>query len=277
MKVSVGISVADLIPVHKALLEKIISLVIRSEKTTMFQKLAIGDILPSFKKSGVNGIELLISFNTSDEDLIQIKKIIGKYGLPVMSIHQSLKSFFNIDFSEIERLCDIANTFSAKVVVLHTEALGKRLFDNNFTDNLKALQKKYQVIFGLENVPKSPLSRRNSFVWKGDEFASVIKNANLNITLDTTHFGQVGEDICKFYLENQERIVNIHISDYRKDWINTVLSLEKGTHLSLGKGELPINKFLTLLKKTKYKGLITMEINSTLDEIVKSAATISNY
>jgi sugar phosphate isomerase/epimerase len=71
-------------------------------------------------------------------------------------------------------------------------------------------------------------------------------------------------------------IVNIHLSDYKMNFLNNPLMLTYGTHLSLGKGRLPIIQFLKILKDTRYNGIITMEINATLPEILRSARIIKS-
>lgn len=114
-------------------------------------------------------------------------------------------------------------------------------------------------------------------MYKGNEFSQAIEMSGLSMTFDITHLGQTGEDICEFYKKNKEKIVNIHISDYKKSWLNRVLMLANGTHLPLGKGELKINEFLKILKETKYQGSVTMEINGDLETLCQNAKLIKDY
>lgn len=276
MSISAWVSVSDLVTVKKTFLEKIIHDLLKGEKSKMFATQPLNDIFPALKNAGVNGLELLVQINTSNENIEEVKQIVKKYQLPVLSIHQSLDSYSNISSREIERLCKIANLFSAKIIVLHSNALRRRLFDEMFILTLKKLQKKHSVIFGIENMPKSPFSLNSDYTWKEKEFTSVCNKAGLSVTFDTTHLAQAGYDICKFYMVNKEKIVDIHLSDFKKHWLNSKLLLQNGTHLALEEGELPIAKFLRLLKETNYSGLITMEINSNLKGLCKSAQIIKN-
>lgn len=274
MKISVWINASDLVSIKKTLLERFIGTIMRDEKRHIYKTQTIASILKSLRASGVDGLELLIPLLTSDQNIKEIKSISKKYNMPVLSVHHSSDSFYNISLKEIVRLCAIANDLCARVVVLHINVLGNRLFDNNFIKELKELQKKYKITFGIENMPKTPFSFYKTYFSKGDDFSSVIKKADINITFDTTHLAQVGEDICKFYIKNKEGIVNIHLSNYRKHWLNTHLLLHHHTHLSLKEGELPILKFLKILKKENYQGLITMEINSDIEGLCESAKMI---
>lgn len=274
MKISLYIQVSDLIPAKKTLIEKMNNFFIKDPKHDMFRMQSTDYIFRSLTKAGVNGLELIFPPNPSDNTIKKIKEIIKKYNLRVFSIHQSNNNFYKIGISEIEKLCKIANDFSAKIIVLHVNALGKNIFNNNFLSDLKKLQEKYAVALGIENMPKSPLNFNETYTYKGEEFSSTIKKTGLFITLDTTHLAQVNEDICDFYIKNKNKIINLHLSDYKKHWLNRNLLLANNTHLPLGKGELPMIKFLKILKKENYQGIITMEINSDIEGVCASTQFI---
>ncbi len=275
MKLSVWVFVSDLVVTRQTKFEKIVSLF--DKKYTMFQTLPHYNIFQSLKQAGVDGLELLIPSYASDKNIEDIKGIVNKNKIPVFSIHQSLSNINSITLAEIEKLCSIANTFTATVVVLHSGTLKEKLFDPKFIYNLKHLQRKYNIIFGIENMEKMPLLSSKLYTYKGNEFSSAVNEAGLSITFDTTHLGQVGEDIIQFYLANKEKIINIHISDCKNDWLNRHVFLHKSTHLPLGYGDLPIKDFLKILKNERYKGIITMETNANLEQICESAKIIKTY
>lgn len=273
MKISLYTRISDLIPVKETFLDHVNDFLFSDQKRKMFKIHSLDSIFPPLKKAGVEGLELVIPTHLSEDNIKTIKQISQKYGLKIFSIHQSHDTYLAIDSAEIERMCKVAKTFSASVIVLHINALGKKISEQIFLTKLKNLQKKYDVVFAIENVSKSPFSFAKE-VYKGQEFGQAVKISNLAITFDTTHLGQADEDICMFYNKNKNKIVNIHISDYIKNWYNRKLYLTIGTHLALGKGELPILKFLKLLKKENYHGLITMEVNSDLQGLCESARII---
>jgi sugar phosphate isomerase/epimerase len=275
MKVSAWLTVSDLVPMRKTLLEKAYETVLERDKVALYNSRPIQEIIAGFKQAGINGIELLVPKLTSDENIRDIKIILDKYIMPVFSIHQSLNSFRNISFHEIERLCHIANTFSATVIVLHASALTKKLFDAGFITELKNLQKKYQITFGIENMPKSLFTVKQTVTFDGNEFSRLLSQNGLSITLDVTHLAQAGEDIIQFYLKNKKNIVNIHLSDYKKHWLNRRLLLQSYTHLPLLHGELPVKRFLQTLKQEKYNGLITMEIDTNFEGLCECARIIN--
>ena len=274
MNVSVWVTVSDLVATRHTPMEMAIGLFDKKQK--MFHALPHDEIFHSLKKSGVDGMELLIPLYTSDKNIKEVKEIVRKNTIPILSIHQSLSHMSTISLYEIQRLCQIANIFSASVIVLHSGTLGKKLLDSDFIHSLKKLQKKHAVTFGIENMSQMPLPAA-SYTYKGEEFSSLLKKTGLSITFDTTHLGQTGGNIIPFYMTNKEKIVNIHLSDYKRTWLNAYLLFQDHTHMPLGKGELPIESLLKLLKKDCYKGLITMEINAHLTQLCESAKMIKGY
>ena len=274
MKISMWVTVSDLVDVRQTVIEKIID--IFDKKHTAFQSYSHDHTFRLLKKAGIDGMELLIPLHTSDKNITDVMKIMDRYNIPVFSIHQSLSNQNRISYRDIQRLCMVAQKFRASVVVLHSGTLGTKLFDTEFVNSLKSLQKKYRVIFGIENMDKSFLPAE-SFTYNGDDFASIVKKMGFFMTFDTTHLAQVGENIIDFYRANKKRIINIHLSNYKEKWLGKYLLPQMYTHLSLKDGELPMKKFLAMLKKENYKGLVTMETNSNLDELCESARFINKY
>lgn len=245
-------------------------------KQNIFSKNDPKDVLTFLKKSGVNGIELLVSSNTTSEEVDAIKKILKNLNLQTFSVHQSVSKLFSIGIGEIEFLFKVASQLSAEVVVLHLSVVGNKIFDKKYVRALKELEKKYRIKIGMENSPLNPLWLLRTYSWREKEFLEILNKTKFNITLDTTHLAQIGKNIIQFYLNNKDKIVNIHLSDYRKNLLNNPFMLTKDTHLPLEEGNLPIKLFLNTLRENKYKGVITMEINGSIEKLKRSAEIISD-
>jgi len=273
MKLSAWVSISDLLPNKKNgfgefIFDKFI-------KQKLFTKYNQKDVLLALKKSGVNGIELLSTSNVTDQDIQKVQKMLKELGLAVFSVHQSISTLFNIGIQEIEGLFQIANKLKAGVIVLHINVIGNQIFHNDYVQSLKNLQRKYKIKIGMENSPISPLTFFNKNTWDEDKFSNLIKEKEFNITFDTTHLAQTGKNIVDFYENNKDRIVNIHLSDYKMNILNKYLLLANGTHLPLGKGTSPIKQLLNAMKQTNYSGVITMEISGTLQNLCASARFIT--
>lgn len=234
------------------------------------------EVFRAWKEAGVEGVEFIVASNPTEAKIKKAQRIFKENDVTVLSIHQFLTALFKISLPEIIGLFDVAKIFSAKIIVLHLEAIGNKIFDREFVSILKKLEQKYGITIGIENSPKHPFTFHKPYAWKEREFSSVVSTNELHITLDTTHLAQTGRDIIAFYKQNKNHIVNIHLSDFKKTFVGNRLLLTKGQHLPLGKGDLAIKEFLQTLKDTNYKGLITMEIDSTLEGLCQSARLIKS-
>ncbi|MDP3052094.1 MAG: sugar phosphate isomerase/epimerase, partial [bacterium] len=121
---------------------------------------------------------------------------------------------------------------------------------------------------GLENGIKDIFTSFKTYCYEERRRAEIASSTGLALTFDTTHLAHAGGDIINFYRQNKEKIINIHLSDYKSVFFNRFFP--SGLHLPLGEGELPLEEFLKILKEDNYSGILTLEINSGLKGIKKS-------
>ena len=134
----------------------------------LFNKNNVKQVFDSLKKSGVDGIELLVSSNATESDIQKTKMILKQNSIPILSVHQSLTTLFDISITEVTNLANITRLLSAKILVLHLSALGDKIFDAKHVHALHALEKQYKISIGIENNPKHPLSYLRRYTWKGE-------------------------------------------------------------------------------------------------------------
>jgi sugar phosphate isomerase/epimerase len=270
MRLSLWLFFTNLLPSSRSFVEKHVIDRLSSSTNAIFTQKPLDTILSTFKNAGIDGIELSMPTTVTDSQLLEVKQLLLRQKLPVLSIHQPLRNVFELSLQTAESLCKIANFYNCKVVVLHSDSIGSDFLNKHYISQLKRLEKKYSISFCIENMPYSPFSFFKRYTWEQHEFSKRMKELDLCITFDTTHLGQVNGDMLQFYEDNKKRINNIHLSDYKKHFINRYLLMTGYTHLPFGKGRLPIKELLSRLKKDKYKGLITLEINSSLKELIGS-------
>jgi sugar phosphate isomerase/epimerase len=271
-KLAAWTSVSDLVTINKSNTEHAVDAFLG--KKSMYQQYSIEHVFSTLREAGVDGMELLIPVRTTVENISEVIELTKKYHFPILTLHQSLNSLASISLDEIVRLGEIAKRVGAKAVTLHSGALGKKLVSTSFIATLHDLEEKYGIRYGIENMPKSPLSLGRLYTYNPNAFSYIVKKNDLSVTFDTTHVGQVGGDVLEFYQRNHERIVVIHLSDYQKHFLNLKLLLQNYTHLPLLQGELPINDLLKAIKETKYDQYITMEIKGSLEDLCRSAKII---
>lgn len=270
MKISASVFLTDVLPERRRLFNRVV-------KNRLFDGLDASEVFTSLQSAGVEGIELLLpSFNpVSYEDIAEVKRVLRGYSMPVFSLHQALRFFSRTRVAEITRLFHMADMLGAKVLVLHLTTAGRQIFRREYVETLHALEKKFGVRIGFENGERRVISFRDRYLWNEEAFANLLEETGFSMTLDTTHLGQAGGDIVSFFQAHKKHIVNIHIGDYREHFLNTTLRPFRYKHLPLGKGELPIAKFLRVLREENYQGLVTMEIHTDLAGMCESARMIS--
>lgn len=272
MKTSAGLFLTDILPHKRRFFNKIV-------KNKIFENTTADHVFPSLKKSGVDGIELFLpSFaKFTFDDIKEVKELLDLYKMPVLSVHQALRFFSKTRIAEITKLFHMADTLNAKVIVLHTQLAGKQIFNKEYIETLHSLQKKYDIKIGFENKEKYLIPSGGKHSWHQDKFPKLMEQNDFHITLDTTHLAVAGGDIISFFKKHKERIINIHLSDYKQHFLNTSLRPFRYKHLPLGKGQLPIEQFLKTLKKENYQGLVTMEIHTDLQGMCDGAKIIGTF
>jgi sugar phosphate isomerase/epimerase len=272
MKTSASVFLTDILPEKRRLFNKVI-------KNRLFSNSSPEHVFSSLKASGVQGIELLLpSFNRiTYKDIEDVQFVLQKHKMPVFSVHQVLRFFSRTRLAEVTQLFHMADMLGAKVIVLHLNCAGKQIFSREYIDTLHSLERKFGIQIGFENREKHMTSFLDKHTWHGDHYPSLLQKTNFHMTLDTTHLGQAGGNIVKFFKKHKNRIVNIHIGDYKSHPLNSSLRPLRYKHLPLGKGELPIQEFLQTLRAEHYEGLITMEIHTNLEGMCDSAEMIRKF
>lgn len=272
MKTSVSLFLTDILPHKRRTFHKIV-------KNNIFGSLPVSKAVPALKSSGVEGIELFLPsfFSLHYRDIEDVKRVLGEHDMPVLSVHQKIRFLTKTKIAEIIQLFHIAEMLSSRVIVLHMNTAGKQLFDADYIATLHSLEKKYNIKIGFENREKYFGSLHARYGWDAHLFPALMKKTDFAMTLDTTHLAVSGGDIIDFFQKHKERIINIHLSDFKHDASNSSLRPFHNKHLPLGEGTLPIKQFIALLKKEAYRGYITMEIHTDLAGICESAGLIRKY
>lgn len=272
MKKSISLFLSDILPRKRKFFHKIV-------KNKIFKNHSSTDAFRHMKKIGLDGFELVLPQYAAifDTDILEIKKLAIKYNFPVLSVHQSLRFFTATKIKEIARLCEIAHMLSAKIVVLHINSARRQIFDEKYIQAIHELEKKYKVHVTFENMEKYIKSHFASHLWHADKFASLIQNADFTITFDIVHLAHSGGDIINFFETNKDRILNVHLSDYKKHLLNSSLRPMRFKHMPLGQGDLPIETFISLLQKENYQGLLTLELHADMQGVEQSMSLVNRF
>lgn len=262
MKLSLSVHLSDILAEKKNILENLFSW--GSFLDNGFRSHHIFSLV---KEGKFDGIELVLSKNTNAADVEKLKAVLTENGIAVLSVHQPILTLYQIGFGTLKKLLETAAHLSAKMIVVHLFAVGRQLRDPDFRRKLKLLEEKYGVKIGFENGTKNILLGLKKYCFEGKKFSEIVSNFGFDIIFDTTHLAEAGGDIIDFYKKNKERIMNIHLSDYKSGpFKNNLFNM----HLPIGDGVLDITRLLRMLKEDNYKGILTIEINRGIREIMQS-------
>jgi len=126
-----------------------------------------------------------------------------------------------------------------------------------FLDNVRAMHR----LARRKNGVLAFHPHEGTLVYTEEEIAAFVDATALDgigLALDTAHVGKSGADVCKVVHRFKTRLVHIHLKDLRwnKDRTNAEF-------VELGRGELPLRRFLETLLEIGYSGWATIELDAT--------------
>ncbi|MBP8625196.1 MAG: sugar phosphate isomerase/epimerase [Syntrophorhabdaceae bacterium] len=222
--------------------------------------LPIKEIFILAKEAGFDGCDLVINRHFNRPDYLDIVKGCCQI-LPVYSIHAP---FLKIDAwgsktNAIVQTVRIAQALNAGIINFHPPSWfsAELLFFRSFR-KIEDFQKSLGsegIRLTIENMPL--VGKKLMLTpYILNDFKDLIEyglKRNLDFTFDTTHLGTFGIDPVVGFLSffRTERLKNIHISDYN----------DTESHLFLGRGDMPVARFLNTLRRLNYDGMITLEVS----------------
>lgn len=212
--------------------------------------------------NGFEHIEILMDHPLFSPDVISYNELIElKWSYDVeLLIHSpaTTTNFISISdtmrkasYAEMQKVLHIADKAGAEVVTFHigwnpgfinngSFYFPQNLFDEHnervLNKELKPFLRKTEVTIALENT--IPITNGIKRALK-----EILNETNLALTLDVGHYNI---QKCDLFLENFDRVVNIHLHDNNG---------EKDEHLALGRGRVD----LSLFPLAEYDGYITIE------------------
>lgn len=222
--------------------------------------LPIEEIFVLARDGGFDGCELVIDQHfMSDGYLDRVQACLEV--LPVYTIHAPFLKMakWETKVKELKRSIDIARVLGARVVNFHPPAwLTLEISFARWLSSVHDFQKELDcadIALTIENMPRA--GRRlmlASYILNDiDDLIAFGIEHNLYFTFDTTHLATFGTDIVASFIKilKTDRLRNIHLSD----------SGDHESHLFLGRGELPVARFLNTVRRLGYDGMLTFEVS----------------
>lgn len=222
-------------------------------------KLTLPEIFEIAREAGFEGIELLICRRVSRPYDLETAMELSERVLPVKAVHSPFFRFKNWQgkISSLKRAVTWARLLGAKVVTFHPPSwLNLEFFFWLWLRGVKDFEEETgrAVALSMEIMPVvGKKGRVSGYFWNNPHsLVKFAKRRNLCVTLDITHMATRDQDIIPLFLSlyEPELVRNIHFSDFGQGQ----------QHRFPGRGNLPITRFLNLLRHLAYRGLLTVEL-----------------
>ncbi|MGE3279213.1 MAG: sugar phosphate isomerase/epimerase family protein [Candidatus Altimarinota bacterium] len=196
------------------------------------------------KDSGFEGVEVALDLRQFDtQNAEYLNELQKQYSLPIRVI----RTFPNSTIKQTELAISIADAVDAKVVVIEPP----RLFDFKYKDWIKKqvplLRKKYQLSIALKNGP-------SEYLW------GILPGRAMNNIPDLQNFKEVCLDVSNLY---GMKLDLMRAYDVMKSYLSHVhlSNVYRGIdHSLLDEGIMPLESFLTKLKRDEYDKDISLVV-----------------
>jgi sugar phosphate isomerase/epimerase len=219
----------------------------------------IEEIFLLAREGGFDGCEVVIDQRFMSDGYLD-RVIACRDILPIDTIHAPFLKMkkWGTKIDELKRAIDIARILGATVVNFHPPAwltmeIGFAKWLNSIEDFQKELDCS-DIALTIENMPRAGkrLMLESYLLNDINDLVGFGIAHNLYFTFDTTHLATFGNDIIGPFIKvvKTGRLRNIHLSDHG----------DHQSHLFLGRGDLPIARFLNTVRRMDYDGMITYEV-----------------
>jgi sugar phosphate isomerase/epimerase len=213
--------------------------------------------MDALAEAGFTEIELMVTRDTRTHEPDIPLKLAEERGLSIASVHGPFlvitKSVWGMDpIGKINRGIEMCQALGADTLVVHPPFLWERSYATWITERAEESYASTGVKVAVETMyPKWVAGRKlRGYRWLDPaELAAMAPY----VVLDTSHLSVARHDILDGYEVLAPRLTHIHLSDNAGDG--------KDGHLELGRGSLPLVRFLSELRRTKYAGAISLELS----------------
>jgi sugar phosphate isomerase/epimerase len=213
--------------------------------------------LDAIAEAGFEDIELMVTRDPVTHEPDPPLRLAEERGLRIAAVHGPFlvitKSVWGLDpIEKIRRGVEMCKAVGAGIYIVHPPYLWERAYARWVADECAKLSAAEGVTVAIETMyPRWVAGRRlRGHRWL---YPRELFDAAPFVVLDTSHLAVSREDLLDAYHLLLPKLVHVHLSDNAGDG--------RDGHLPLEKGILPIDRFLTELRRTHYTGAVALEIS----------------
>ncbi|MGH2748231.1 MAG: sugar phosphate isomerase/epimerase family protein [Actinomycetota bacterium] len=208
-------------------------------------------------EAGFESMELMVTRDPSTQEPDLPLRLASERGLRIGSVHGPFlvisKTVWGINsMDKVKRGVELCRALGASTYVVHPPYLWEREFARWIKYESAEYSAEHGVTVAVETMyPKWTAGRRlRMYRWlRPDELLAGAPH----VVLDTSHLALCREDILGALKMLMPKLVHVHLSDNAGDG--------RDGHLELEQGILPVDRFLSELRRQGYAGDVSLELS----------------
>jgi sugar phosphate isomerase/epimerase len=227
---------------------------------------------------GYDGIELMVWAESTSQDVNAIRKLSGRYGIPVLAVHApclliSQRVWGANPIPKLDRSVRAAEELGAQTVVIHPPFRWQRRYAEGFTEQVAALEASSDVMIAVENMfpfrtdrffgagPTSVERMRKRGGRPGPSISAFspsydpLDGNHAHYTLDLSHTATAGTDALDMAGRMGAGLAHLHLTD------GTGASTDE--HLVPGRGTQPTVEVCEMLAAGHFSGHVILEVSTS--------------
>lgn len=222
---------------------------------------SIEEQIESLKKANISNIELRkvsdkYLWEFSKEELKEFKKILDKEKIKVITLDSPVGKKpipYERKMELFDIYLDICEIFESEYIRIFSN-LGRNIVEKEIKENLKKLCEKAKE----RNIKLLMENERKTYAESPVDCLRLIKEEkNIDIIFDLSNAFLEGCEIFDAYEQSKERISYIHLRDF---------DTKTNKYAHLGQGDIKIEKFMEVIKRDNYNGVISIETHLPMNE-----------
>lgn len=207
---------------------------------------------------GYDGVEVMVSVDTSSRDPKLLSDFAREYGQPILSLHAPTLFFLQFvwgrdPWTKLERTVQMAIDVGCPTVVAHPPFRWQGAYAREFVEGVAALEAQYGVAIAVENMYPWRLGVREAMIYLPDHDPTDEEYAH--VTVDLSHAATAGDDALAMIDRLGDRLAHLHLADGRG-------RSTKDEHLPPGEGSQPCAEALRRLANRGWTGSVLLEIST---------------
>jgi sugar phosphate isomerase/epimerase len=202
-------------------------------------------------------IEVMVTREPRTQDPGTVKKLVDDRGLSVAAVHGPFlaitKSVWGVDpIQKTRRGVEMCQALGASTLIVHPPYLWEQTFATWLTKEAPAYAEETGVRVAVETMYPKWVAGRKARAHRWLDPNELADKAPW-VVIDTSHLKVAREDILNALAVLMPKLVHVHLSNNAGDG--------RDGHLELEKGILPIDRFLSELRRNDYQGAISLELS----------------